>query len=224
MVDTATYCANRCDLVGNFPVKSGLHIISANLRSRTEFLITPETSIFLQGPTTGDLSITAYAPLLSNEEPKWQNGTKVGMWCLGKAGASYSWNRRISCEDPGVLVVYLIPGGETGSYKEGAITSQISLVEKIDYDSFSASAASGPFSLYSHVTHTDGYNFVYTGSPIPISATDAYNAKQIDIFEAGSDVMPQNYELYLTNFTWDYTPPNIPTVSYSFLFLYQGGG
>jgi len=217
-----TYCANRCDLVGNFPVKENLHIISANLKSRTEFRIVPETSIYLEGPTTGDLSITAYAPLPSNEEAKWHNGTKVGLWCLGKAGASYTWNRRIACDDSG-LRVYMIPGGPSAAYKEGAVTSQINLVEKVDYDSFSASAASGPFTIYSHVTHTDGHDFVYNGSPIPISSDDAYNVKEIDIFVTGSNVMPQNYELYLTSFTWDYTPPNIPTVSYSFLFLYQGG-
>ena len=224
MVDSPTYCANRCDLVGNFPVKPDLHIISASLRSRTEFTITPGTTIYLEGPTTGDLSITAYAPLRSNEEPRWQNGTKVGLWCQGRAGASFTWNRRLACDVPGVLTVYMIPGGQTGAYREGAITDDITLVDVVEYDSFEASAAGGPFTLYSHVTHTDGYNLTYAGGPIPITANDAYNAKNIDIFEEGSNVMPQNHELYLTNFTWSYTPPNIPTVSYSFLFLYQGGG
>jgi len=207
-----------CNLVGAFPVKAGYHIISATLRSRTEFRITPD-QIYLEGPTVGDLSITAYAPLEAGEE--FDKDNPNSLQCRGRAGASYTWNRRIDCDTTGIFVVYMVPGGESSAYREGDVTSQISLEEKVSHESINASASSGPFTIYMATTQHNGYSLKYTGIPIPIDPVDdPYNPKDIDIFQPG--VLP-NDSFYLTSFSWEYTPPNIPTVSYSFLFLYNGG-
>jgi len=196
----------ECHIVGAFPHLRNRGIISATLRTNVETNIVGD-NIILYGPTFGDLSITAYAPLQNETVP-----------CPGRAGVSYNWDRRYDCDTSGgVMKVYMIPRGNAKAFIEGTVTNKISMEEITSYKSFSASAASGPATPYFYDIHRDGYNFTYSGDPISIYLEDAYEYKTIWFF---NDILPNGSKLYLQSFSWEYTPPNVPQVSYSFLFSY----
>jgi len=202
-----TNCA--CDIVAEFPILKGLGIISANVRTNTDVMLAANNQP-LYGATTGDLSITAYAPL-SSESLK----------CSARAGVNYNWDRRTECEN-GNLIVHFIPRGGIRAYKEGPVTSNINITVVRGYTSFSASASSGPTTPFIYNLHEDGYNFSYSGSPITISESDSKNPKSLSIFtNTGVDLLV-NATYYLQSFSWEYTSPNVPTVSYSFLLSYDG--
>lgn len=199
-----------CHVVAAFPYLGGYGIISANLRTNTNVVVA-ETGLVLYGPTVGNLSITAYAPLSTNEI----------LDCPGRASVSFEWEQRIECdEDTGVFRVYLIPRGQSKAVTEGSTTNNIRMVEDFEYTTFDASAAGGPHSVYMHTTHKDGHNFYYDGTPISVTPSDGYNDKLISFL---APLLPASSRLYLTEFSWTYTPPEVPTVSYSFLFAHDEG-
>ncbi|HEC64042.1 hypothetical protein LCGC14_0717010 [marine sediment metagenome] len=207
MATLDTLC--NCNIAAEFPILRGLGIISANLRTNTDVTLTA-ANVPLYGATTGDISITAYAPL-SGEDLK----------CPGRAGVSYNWDRRIECES-GSLTTHFIPRGGIKAYVEGPITRNISITTVRGYTSFSASASSGPTTPYIYNLHQDGYNFSYSGDPIAVSSADSKNPKTLSIFTGtGVDILA-GATYYLQSFSWEYTPPNVPTVSYSFLLSYDG--
>jgi len=193
-----------CNVAGNFPYLAGLGIISASLRTNIETNIVGD-NIIVYGPAYGDLAITAYAPLSSY------------LNCPGKAGVSFSWEKRIECDDTSQLIVHFIPRGNAKAYIEGDIDPNISVVPIATYNSFSASAAGGPTSVYYDVMHTDGYDFYYNGNPIRVSPSSGFNTTDVGFLNG---ILPNNSKLYLQSFSWEYTPPNVPQVSYSFLFNY----
>jgi hypothetical protein len=197
-----------CHIAAEFPILEDSGIISANLRTNTDVIVT-EGGLVLYGPAFGDLSVTAYALLESDDE----------LGCPGKAGVSYNWDKRYDCDTPyNDIQVYFIPRGRSRSYRDGDVTNKISLTPLVNYKFFSASAASGPYTPYLLQEHTDAYNFIYTGSPISIVLADAYNNKHVGLFD---DILPTGSHLYLQSFSWNFVPPNVPTVSYSFLFTYS---
>jgi hypothetical protein len=202
-----------CNIAANFPGLQGLNlgIISVSLRSSQNISVMND-GLKLFGPATGDLSITAYAPLNTGEE----------LACPGRAGVSFEWDQRIACEEVGsggsAIIVYFIARAKDKAYKEGDVTSQISMTSYNSYETFSASAASGPFTMYLKTMHHDGYDFSYTGTPIPINKNNGRNPTNITWL---ADILPGGSKLYLSNFTWEYTTVGIPTVSYSFLFSYS---
>ncbi len=202
----------ECNIAAEFPILGSLGIISANLRTNTEVTLTAANTP-LYGATTGDLSITAYAPLSAAE--------RNSLTCPSKAGVNYNWERRYECDVGSRLIVHLIPRGGIKAYKEGPVTSKISMTTVKGYTSFSASASSGPTTPYIYNTHNDGYNFAYTGDPIKVSANDGKYAKTLEIFSAGQIPELAGAEFYLQSFSWDYTPPNVPTVTYSFLLSFS---
>lgn len=193
-----------CHIVANFPYLVDYGIISATLKTNKNVVVT-EGGLVLYGPTLGDLSITAYSPL--------PTGTVIG--CPSRAGVGYEWDQRFDCESRDFRV-YFIPRGKDRAYIEGdAPSSQITMTSVNSYTTFSASAASGPFSLYLELTHKDGYNFRYSGPPIQIDSSNGRSSTSVPFL---ASILPAASRLYLTNFAWEYNPPNIPTVSYSFLF------
>ena len=198
----------ECFIAGNlFPDLAGLGIISVNLRVNTEVTLTGN-NIVLTGPTVGDLSVTAYAPL---------SGETLS--CPGRAGASFNWDRRNECDSGGGIIVHFIPRGGVKAFREGAVTNKISITTINQSISVNASAASGPFTPVIYLNHYDGYNFSYTGVPISVSQIDSQQAKNLDIFD---NIIEIPGTLYLQSFSWQYDPPNVPTVSYSFLFSFDG--
>ena len=201
-----------CHIAAEFPILGNMGIISASLRSGTDIAIIETacgTQIALAGATRGDFSMTAYAPI---------TGGGV-LNCPGSASVSFNWETKISCEGAN-LKIYVIPKGSSRASVDGDTDSSISMTQIGDaYSTFNASASSGPHTPYLLSEHKDGYNFYYTGSPLSVSPDDGKQAKHIS-FISGS-IFPPGSELYLTSFSWSYTPPNVPTVSYSFIFVYN---
>jgi len=196
-----------CFIVGNaFPELAGLGIISINIRISTDINVVD--GVVLTGATTGDLSISAYAPL----------GTGEDLDCPGKASVSYNWERRLVCEDPGIIVAHFIPRAGTKAYEEGETSSQIRMTRYAPTTNIvlNASASSGPTAPIIYMRHYDGYDFYFDGSPIKINPSAGTNYMTLTVFEGIIEGIPS--ELYLQNFTWQYEPPNVPTVSYSFMF------
>lgn len=195
-----------CDIVGNFPYLKGLGIVSASLRTNREVVVNSD-GLALYGPSFGDLSITAYGD--------YEDTTLLT--CPAKAGASYSWDRRYECDTSSHIIVYFIPHGRIRSYKEGEVNHLISLKPISSHLSFSASASSGPTTVFLKQDHVDAYDFAYAGDPISLVPDDAYNAKTVSFLDP---LLPAGSHLYIQSFSWDYTPPQIPMLSYSFLFSY----
>ena len=194
-----------CNVAGSFPILGGLGVISASLKTNTNVSLT-EGGILLASPTYGDLSVTAYAPLVDSQ-----------LDCTGKAGVSFQWEQRTDCDSAGYLILRFVPRGKAKSYMEGSVTRQITMTTISTDTNFSASASSGPVTPYFMSDHHDGYNFYYSGGPIQVSPSDQFSSKSVGIF---SGIIPGSTKLYLTSFSWEYTPPNIPTVSYSLLVSY----
>ena len=192
-----------CNLAATFPSLGDLGIISASLRSNTEIMLTEE-GIGLYGPTLGDVSVTAYAA-----------ETGLALRCPGRAGVSFEWDQRISC-DGREIEVYFIPRGKNRAFIEGDVSSRIRLSNKINsYETFSASAGGGPTTVYFKATHEDGWGFSYSGSPLAISDENGKGETYVGFL----NFLPGNSALYLTSFNWECTPPAIPVVSYSFIFI-----
>jgi hypothetical protein len=198
-----------CNISAGFPFLGGLGIISASLRTNKNIILT-EGGVLLFGPTLGDLSITAYAPL----------PISTFISCPGRAGVSYEWDQRLDCDSYSYVKPIFIPRGKDKAYTEGDVPAgQISMIKYNDYTTFEASAASGPFTVYFKNDHSDGYNFYYSGVPLSVTPN---SGKQSTVVSFLSGILPGGSDLYLTNFSWEYNPPNIPTVSYSFIFSYFG--
>jgi len=180
-----------CNVVGMFPYLGGRGIISANLKSNTQIIITSDNQILI-GPTVGQLSITGYG------SGKYS--------CPGRAGVSYEWMQRYDCMNE---TIHMIPRGGDRSYIEGDV-GNISITGLVSYTGFSASAGGGPHSVYLSSSHEDGYGLSYTGSPIDVTGRNTSAGVVGNLIDG---------EAYLTNFTWEQQPPNLPIASYSFLVV-----
>jgi len=213
----------ECNIVANFPELRNLGFISVSLRTNTPVIVTSDSRLKLIGATTGELSVSAYGSM---------RGYPFG--CPGRAGASYDWMQKYNCLSE---YMFYIPRGGAKSFVEGdvgvGVPDDVSIEGVVKYDSVQVSAASGPGSVYLSAEQTDGYDLEYRGTPIQvygrvfnvINSNGVFSdLQQINgeysgsYYGALSDVLPQNSELFLMNFSWEQTPPNISTVSYSFAF------
>lgn len=188
-----------CNIAANFPELGNYGVISANLSTNANVLLTNE-GLVLRAPSIGSLAISAYS-LLNN----------ASLECSGKVSVSYEWMQRFDCDNN---IMYVIPRGVSKVAIEGDTDSTISMTPIVSYTTFNASAASGPVTPYFLNVHKDGYGFSFTGTPFSISGRDV-NTSVLDA------ILPNESALYLNNFSWEHTPPNIPVVSYSFLFVYN---
>jgi len=188
-----------CNIAANFPSLNNMGFISVSLRANTPIVLTSER-VVLEGPTVGELSSTAYS--------RYEKFN-----CPGKAGVSYEWMQRYDCVND---IMYFIPKGGDRAYYEGEITNDISMTSVVSYETFSASAASGPHTPYLKYPHHDGYDFKYGGNPIPVTG----RWTGVGPIQA---ILPPRSVAYLTSFSWEQTPPNWPTVSYSFIVSLTGG-
>jgi hypothetical protein len=217
---TPTFRTCQCDIVANFPIVAGLGVISASLRSNAN-VVKVGDSLIAHGPTYGDLSLTAYDPLIAETLP-----------CAANASVSFEWEQHVDCDtEVGKIIMRFIPRGREKAFQEGQVTNKISMayINKDPYTSFNASASSGPHTPYFMNSHYDGYDFRYTGKAgnpvlIPIDANSGAHPTVVTFLNTpGHTLLPGGSALYLTNFSWTYNPPEVPTVSYSFLFSYSGG-
>ena len=75
----------------------------------------------------------------------------------------------------------------------------------------SASASSGPASVYLDSVHYEGHDLEYSGGPIPITGRESDGGPL-------AGILPNGITLNLSNFSWEQTPPNVPMISYTFMF------
>jgi len=173
-----------CNIAAQFAT-GAQGIISANLRANTNITVT-EGGIVLEGPTMGDLAISAYTVAGEDEN------------CPGRAGTSFEWTQKISCDSG--LDVYFIPNGRAKAYMEGGVAREISMIEAgCSYQTFSASAQSGPTTPVLTYNHSDGYDMRYTSGPIPVSPSNGKQATSIGFL---NNYLPTGSRLYMTSFSW----------------------
>jgi hypothetical protein len=198
-----------CNIAAEFTELAGYGIISANLNASTTITLTAD-GLAMYGPATGNLSITAYSPLTNYLD------------CPGRASTSFGWTQKIDCDtEDSVLKVYFIPNGIAKAYMEGDVTEQITMTTiagRSNYMTLEASAANGPATPALKLSHTDGYSLLYSGGPIQVTP---YSGSDETTLAFMATILPVGSELYMNNFTWNYDPPDIPRVSYSFLFKYD---
>lgn len=192
--------ADCCYLVGNL---SGLPegFISIEVRLGTQVFTTADGESFL-GAAVGQLTATAY-------------GSATGeLPCPGRAGVQYDWMQRYDCIND---IVHFIPIGKDKAFMEGDVTSEISISNIVASNTMlSASASSGPHTIYMQATHHQGWGFSYTG--VPLSVSDRYTDHQstYDIY------LPDTIDrLYIVSFNWQHTAPQPAIVQYSYAFSYS---
>lgn len=190
--------ADCCRLVGNFDIADQC-IISVSMNSSTESNKGACDEIIV-GPTIGTVSISAYAT----------EGIHIG--CPGKASISIPWVRRYDCDRN---EVYFIFAGAGKASVAGDVQGLATISQSIgrNYNTVSASASSGPATIYFYDEQEDGYGLTYTGGPY------SFNANTEDGVEFNriiSNIGPETW--YLQSFSLDCQPGQVPTASYSFVF------
>lgn len=201
-----------CLLAGNFRGITGINgcLISANLSAKVEII--KECGIgtggeVIFGPTTGSLSLSAYAD------------SEIHTGCQGRAGVSIPWSRHQGCSygAPGMTEgVFFIKAGSGSAFVAGDVDGMADLVKDTgrQYPSISISSQGGPTSLGTVITQTDGAGLDYGGDPIRFnSATDSL----IYTFSVSYDGNTIN-QWYLSNFSLEMNPGEIPIASYTFSF------
>jgi len=152
----------------------------------------------LEGPVTHSVSISGYA--------------SKGVWmsCPAKAGVNIPYIRKYDCATD---TVYFIFAGHGQSFVSGPAGEFASLYKSFSsVTSFSASASSGPTSVYMSTTQTNGYGLSYTGGPFSFSTSDL--ASPINL----GGTLGGNH--YLQSFNFDAQP----IASYTFVAPMKGGG
>jgi hypothetical protein len=193
-----------CKLVGNLKLTDldTKCVTSVNVSSRSE-IIKQCAGELLLGPTTGTVSITGYAVSPT------ANDSGVHTGCPGRAGVSIPWIRRYDCDND---QLYLINSGQGSSFVAGEVDNLATLVEASgrSFASISASSLSGPATIYMETSQEEGYGLDYNGGPISF---DTRESLEIDNFGVGEGT------LYLQNFSLELNPGEIPTATYSFMFI-----
>jgi len=188
-----------CNLAGNFPIGELEGIISVSSRGGTE--MSKVGGNILHGATSGVISVSAYA------------SKTVHAGCVGKAGMSLNWIKKYDCDND---VVYFIFAGEGKSYVTGDVGTLVDIHypdDTITYETISASASSGPASVYQKENQTDCYGLTYHGGPWSFeTGPDGAIAIDLGLIAAGYD------NIYLQSFSLSTAPNQIPTVSYEFVY------
>jgi len=186
-----------CKLVGNFVLGVAGCIISVSVSSSTEASKVCEETLVI-GPTIGTVSVVGYA------------ADTIHTGCPGRAGVSIPWVRKWDCVDN---EVYFLFAGQGRSFIAGDISDLASIHEGVcSYPSINASAQGGPTSIYMETDQNDGYGLTYIGQPFDFVTSDE---DDVTFTNFGVGEGP----LYLQSFNLDCSPGNIPTASYSFVFV-----
>lgn len=188
-----------CKLVGNFVLNVTGCIISVSVNSSTEASKICEDTLVI-GPTIGTASVVGYAT------------DTIHTGCPGRAGVSIPWVRKWDCENN---EVYFLFAGQGRSFVAGDVQNLATVNERIcSYPTMNASAQGGPASIYMETDQEDGYGLRYVGQPFSFETSDE-NDVTFTNFGVGEG------PLYLQSFNLDCSPGNIPTASYSFVFVVE---
>ena len=186
-----------CQLVGNLDLGFPGCVISISTSCATEGIIACGDDTPLAGPSNGTVNITAYA----------QFSPWVG--CPTKAGVNIPYVRKYDCDTD---TLFFIPSGQGQSFISGDAQGLVSIKHVLSScSSVNASSTGGPSSIYAVTTQTTGYGLEYLGNPIAVSTDSEMLPIDIGGPFAGTD-------MYLQNFSFDATPGQPPTVSYSFIY------
>jgi hypothetical protein len=190
-----------CQLVGNLELGIDGCIVSVNTSSSTEVVMACGEDP-REGPTTGTLSISAYAD------------TTLWVGCPSRAGVNIPFIRKYDCDED---VVYFIFSGQGQSFFTGEADRYVSLYKTLPTSSeaVSASSMSGPTSIYMKTKQTNGYGMAYAGNPISFeTSAEGTEIKVGGIFGETS--------YYLQSFNFEAQPGQLPIVTYSLVYSVQG--
>lgn len=184
-----------CKLVGNLDMGNTEGIISISSRFSTEVAKAGDNVIV--GPTTGVVSVSAYAGYFSHEG------------CPGRASVNIPWIRKYDCDND---KVYFIFSGEGESNVSGKIDDLITLNRVVNsYRVLNASASSGPATIYEDDIQYDGYGANYVGDPWQF---DTSLESSVTIDTGIADYGP----MFLQSFSLQLTANQVPTSSYEFVY------
>ena len=202
----------ECSIAGLFSTEFD-GIISAQITGSSEFIdilsqCDTEPNVLstvrkrLKGPSTGNISITAYAFL--------KGGNRyLGTSCPSTAGISFPTQQRFDCENNVTRIIRLKTGE---AFWEGdPITGLTFLGEFCSFRTVNASAASGPASTVTDTTRFLGSDIVWSGPPI---AFDSRDADTLDVTVLGLDAK-------LTQFSVNVAVPGIGTNNYTLQYSIQ---
>ena len=196
----------ECNIVGLLST-SLQGIFSASINGSTTIEIAEDGTVLL-GSTTSNLTIGAYA---------FQPGQNrfLGASCPVSAQATIPW---LTKEDCLTGTTYFIPrsGGSASITNRVASGISSSIIDiqcnpGIINKSFDANSNNGPASPFFFSDQEDGFNLVYTGTPIPVE-TGKPQVYTIDLGFVGT------IRAFLQSFSLTVNPPEPATVQYSFVF------
>ena len=198
-----------CRLVGSLGVTIPGCVISINMNSRTEVVKECDGEPLI-GPTTGTVSVTAYA-----------SPTRVYHGCQASANVSIPWVKRYDCETD--TVYYINAGKGTSSIiGESYVSPYARIINDIGrrYPNVSASVGSGPATVYALQEQIDGYGLTYNSGPINFNTNDenSITLPMGSVVPSEFDVPSGATDLYMQSFNLNLNPGEIPQVSYSFVF------
>lgn len=184
-----------CNLVGNYPTLLD-GIISINTRTNLE--VSKIDDCMIIGPTTGSVSVSAYA------------SDRVHAGCQVSATVSIPWIRKYDCDYD---ISYFIFSGSGMASISGDIADIAGLVKLNDIvcstPHVSASASSGPISLYQKSEQHSGAGLTYTGHPWN------FNTEVESTLDISFDDFPS---MFLQSFSIQCAPGQVPTSSFEFVY------
>ena len=191
--------ACECNIVGLLTMNySG--IISASINGGSSVSLASDGTVLL-GQTLNTLSITGY-PFAPGQD------MFLGATCPASCSAEISWIQKYDCLTD--TTHFISKSGGKSSITGGPITGvSLDCDPDIESRSFNASAQSGPTAPYLTAVRRDGFNLLFTGTPIPIESA----SPQSYTINLG----PVSVIAYLQSFSLSITPPSPATVSYSFV-------
>jgi hypothetical protein len=196
----------QCNIVGLLST-SIQGIFSASIDGSTSIEVSENGTVLL-GSTVSNLTIGAYAFLPGQDR-------FLGASCPFSANATVPW---VTKEDCATGTTYFIPraGGSASVTNLDASGVNKSIIDLdcspgIISRSFEANAGGGPAAPYFLSDREDGYNLVYTGTPIAIESGKP-QMYTISLGFVGS------INAFLQSFSLTINPPEPARVNYSFAF------
>jgi hypothetical protein len=190
-----------CQVVGDFfthaPFSLPGCIISVNNNINTEYNDYGCGGL-TGGPRIGTLNISGY---VSGE---------IHQGCPGRAGAQVLWSRKYSCDEDKTYFIFLGPGR---SFAQDGAASKVSIGSAAASTStaISASAQSGPASLFTMSEQTEGLGMSYSHGPISF---DTSTESGCTLGNMGLGIG----DYYLQTFNIECVPGSVPIASYTFAY------
>jgi hypothetical protein len=188
-----------CNLAGMLSMNYA-GITSASLNGGTEVTISDDGTVLI-GATINNLSITAWAYVPGSDR-------FLGATCNASANAEIRWMTKYDCVND---VTHFVPlSGGKASIVGGPINGiSLSCDPGIVSKSFNASVGQGPTTPYSTENRRDGFNLIYSGTPIQVESGSPRSY--------GINLGPVSVTAYLQSFSLTINPPSPATVNYSFV-------